>query len=40
MPVNNIKGLFDVFDDPPISHGFIVICNDSAAFGICEKFVS
>ena len=32
--MNTIKGLFDVIDDPPISYGFIVICNDSAAFGI------
>ena len=40
VPVNTIIGLFDVIDDPPIRYGFIVICSDSAAFGICEKFVS
>ena len=37
MPVITIIGLFDVVDDPPIRYGFIVICSDSAAFGICEK---
>ena len=40
VPVNTINGLFDCFDDPPVRYGFIVICRDSAAFGICEKFVS
>ena len=38
MPVNTTSGLFDDFDDPPIMYGFIVICSDSAAFGIWEKF--
>ena len=38
--MNTINGLFDVFDDPSMRYGFIVICSDSAAFGICEKFVS
>ena len=38
--MNTISGLFGVIDDPPIRYGFIVICSDSAAFGICEKFVS
>ena len=38
--MNTISGLFDVIDDPPMRYGFIVICSDSAAFGICEKFVS
>ena len=32
--------LFDDIDDPPIRYGFIVIRNDSAAFDICENFVS
>ena len=36
--MNTINGLFDVIDDSPIRYGFIVICNDSAAFGIFEKF--
>ena len=40
VSVNNINGLFHVIDDPPIRHRFIVICNDSAAFCIREKFVS
>ena len=40
MPVNTINGLFDVIDDPPIRYGFIVICNDSVAFDIREKFVN
>ena len=31
VPVNTIFGLFDVFDDPPMRHGFIVICSVSAA---------
>ena len=39
MPVNIIKGLFDVIEDPTIRYGFLVICSDSAAFGICENFV-
>ena len=39
MPVNTIDGLFDVFDDPHMRYDFIVIRNDSAAFGICKKFV-
>ena len=38
--MNTINDLFDVIDDPPMSYGFIVICSDSAAFGICEKFES
>ena len=38
--MNTINGLFDVIDDPSIIFGFIVICSDSAAFGICEKFVN
>ena len=38
--MNTINGLLDVIDDPPIKYGFIVIWSDSAAFGICEKFVS
>ena len=38
--MNTISVLFDVIDDPPMRYGFIVICSDSAAFGICEKFVS
>ena len=38
--MNTISGLLDVIDDPPMRYGFIVICSDSAAFGICEKFVS
>ena len=37
--MNTISGLFDVNDDPPMRYGFIVICSDSAAFGIREKFV-
>ena len=32
--MNNIGGLIDFVDDPPIRHGFIVICSDSAACGI------
>ena len=40
VPVNTISGLFDVIDDPPIRYGFILICSNSAACGICEKFVS
>ena len=39
VTVNTISGLFDVIDDPPIRYGFMFICRDSAAFGICEKFV-
>ena len=38
--MNTISGLLDVIDDPRMSYGFIVICSDSAAFGICEKFES
>ena len=38
--MNNINGLFDVVDDPPMRSGFIVFCSDSAAFGICEKIES
>ena len=38
--MNTISGLFDVIDDPPMRCGYIVICSDSAAFGICKKFVS
>ena len=40
VPANTIGGLFHVVDPPPIRYRFIVICSDSAAFGICEKFVS
>ena len=40
VPVNTIIGLVDVIDDPPIRYGFIIIFNDSVAFGNCEKFVS
>ena len=40
VPVNTINDLFDVIEDPPIRCRFIVIRNDSAAFGIREKFVS
>ena len=38
--MNAMNGLYDVIDDPPSRYGFIVHCHDSAAFGICEKFVS
>ena len=38
--MNTINGLFDVFDDPAMRYGFIIICSDSAAFGICESFES
>ena len=38
--MNTINGLFDVTDDPPMRYGLIVICSDSVAFGICEKFES
>ena len=38
--MNTINGLFDVIDDPPMRYRLIVICSDSAAFGICEKFGS
>ena len=38
--MNIINGLFNFIDDPPMRYGFIVICSDSAAFGICEKFES
>ena len=34
VPVNTISGLFEGIEDPLITFGFIVICNDSAAFGI------
>ena len=40
LPVNTINGLFYCIDDPPMKYGFIVICSDSTAFGICEKFVT
>ena len=40
VPVNTINGLFDCIVDRPMRYGFIVICSDSAAYGICEKFVS
>ena len=36
--MNTISGLLDVIDDPPMRYGFIVICSDSAAFCICEKY--
>ena len=36
--MNTINGLFDVIDDPTMRYGFIVICSDSATFGIFEKF--
>ena len=32
--MNTISGLFDVFDDPSIRYGIIVIFSDSAACGI------
>ena len=38
--MNIINSLLDVIDDPAIKDGFIVIWSDSAAFGICEKFVN
>ena len=38
--MNTNSDLFDVIDDPPMRYGFIVICSDSAAIGICEKVVS
>ena len=34
VPVNAINDLFEEIEDPPIRHGFFVICSDSAAFGI------
>ena len=37
--MNTISVLFDVIDDSPIRYGFIVICSDSVACGVCEKFV-
>ena len=37
--MNTISGLFDVIDDQPIRYGFIVIFNDSAAWGVCGKFL-
>ena len=40
VQVNTINGLFDYIDDPPMRYGLIVVCSDSAAFGICENFVS
>ena len=40
ITISDLFDLFDVIDDPPMRYGFIVICSDSAAFGICEKFVS
>ena len=38
--MNTINDVLDVIDNPPIRYGFIVIWSDSAAFGICEIFVS
>ena len=32
--VNTISGLYQDIVDLPIRYGFIVICSDSAAFGI------
>ena len=32
--MNTISGLFDDIEDPPIRYGFMVICSDSAVFGI------
>ena len=32
--MNTISGLFDDIEDPPFRYGFIVICSESAAFGI------
>ena len=32
--MNTISGLFDDIEDPLIRYGFMVICSDSAAFGI------
>ena len=37
VPVNNMSGLLEDLDDPPLRYGFIVICSDCAAFGIPEK---
>ena len=38
--MNTISGLYDVIDNPPIRHGFLVIFIDSAACGVCGKIVS
>ena len=35
--MNNMSGLLEDLDDPLLRYGFIVICKDCAAFGICEK---
>ena len=32
--MNNIGGIFEDIEDSSIRYGFIVICSDSAAFGI------
>ena len=40
VPGNTISGLFEHIEDPSIMYGFIVICIDSAAFGIFEKNLS
>ena len=34
IPVNTISCLFDDMEDLHIRYGFIVICSESAAFGI------
>ena len=34
VPVNNFIGLFENLEDLPIKYGLIVICSDSAAFGV------
>ena len=39
VPVNTISGLFDYIDDLPITYGFVVICSDSAAFGVWVDFL-
>ena len=38
--MRSISGLFDVIDDTPIMHGFIVIRSDSTLLGNSVKFVS
>ena len=38
--MNTISGLIDDVDELFSRYGFIVICGDSAAFGICEIIVS
>ena len=32
--MKTMGGLFEDMKDPPIMYGFIVICSDSAVFGI------